>query len=235
MKNTRTRFIVIAALVAAFYALLTYLSLAFNLAYGPVQFRLSEALTLLPVVSGAAVPGLAVGCLLGNLTSPYGLVDIVCGTCASLLAAVGARLFARVRLRGIPVVSLLMPIVCNAVVVGAEITFLAPEGFALPAFLSAAASVAAGEAAVVVLLGRTGRAAGDALGVGAVHAQRRGVGAMDVGPFALSALGHHGVVDDIERQVVPRTAGNRAGVTADATTLVDDHSITSHYLSFPTR
>ena len=135
------------------YALLTYLSLAFNLAYGPVQFRLSEALTLLPVVSGAAVPGLAVGCLLGNLTSPYGLVDIVCGTCASLLAAVGARLFARVRLRGIPVVSLLMPIVCNAVVVGAEITFLAPEGFALPAFLSAAASVAAGEAAVVVLLG----------------------------------------------------------------------------------
>ena len=61
MKNTRTRFIVIAALVAAFYALLTYLSLAFNLAYGPVQFRLSEALTLLPVVSGAAVPGLAVG------------------------------------------------------------------------------------------------------------------------------------------------------------------------------
>ena len=131
MKNTRTRFIVIAALVAAFYALLTYLSLAFNLAYGPVQFRLSEALTLLPVVSGAAVPGLAVGCLLGNLTSPYGLVDIVCGTCASLLAAVGARLFARVRLRGIPVVSLLMPIVCNAVVVGAEITFLAPEGFAL--------------------------------------------------------------------------------------------------------
>lgn len=111
-----------------------------------MQFRLSEALTLLPVVSGAAVPGLAVGCLLGNLTSPYGLVDIVCGTCASLLAAVGARLFARVRLRGIPVVSLLMPIVCNAVVVGAEITFLAPEGFALPAFLSAAASVAAGEA-----------------------------------------------------------------------------------------
>ena len=53
---------------------------------------------------------------------------------------------------GVPA-GLLMPIVCNAVVVGAEITFLAPEGFALPAFLSAAASVAAGEAAVVVLLG----------------------------------------------------------------------------------
>lgn len=153
MKRTSTRFLVTGALVAALYALLTYVSAALNLAYGTVQFRLSEALTVLPVVSGAAVPGLVIGCLLGNLTSPYGLVDIICGTGATLLAAVGSRLFARVRLRGTPVVSLLMPIVCNAVIVGAEITFLAPEGFALPAFLSAALSVAAGEAAVVALLG----------------------------------------------------------------------------------
>lgn len=131
MKRTSTRFLVTGALVAALYALLTYVSAALNLAYGTVQFRLSEALTVLPVVSGAAVPGLVIGCLLGNLTSPYGLVDIICGTGATLL----------------------MPIVCNAVIVGAEITFLAPEGFALPAFLSAALSVAAGEAAVVALLG----------------------------------------------------------------------------------
>lgn len=153
MKRTSTRFLVTGALVAALYVLLTYVSAALNLAYGTVQFRLSEALTVLPVVSGAAVPGLVIGCLLGNLTSPYGLVDIICGTGATLLAAVGSRLFARVRLRGTPVVSLLMPIVCNAVIVGAAITFLAPEGFALPAFLSAALSVAAGEAAVVALLG----------------------------------------------------------------------------------
>ena len=153
MKRTSTRFLVTGALVAALYVLLTYVSAALNLAYGTVQFRLSEALTVLPVVSGAAVPGLVIGCLLGNLTSPYGLVDIICGTGATLLAAVGSRLFARLRLRGTPVVSLLMPIVCNAVIVGAEITFLAPEGFALPAFLSAALSVAAGEAAVVALLG----------------------------------------------------------------------------------
>ena len=128
MKRTSTRFLVTGALVAALYALLTYVSAALNLAYGTVQFRLSEALTVL-------------------------LVDIICGTGATLLAAIGSRLFARVRLRGTPVVSLLMPIVCNAVIVGAEITFLAPEGFALPAFLSAALSVAAGEAAVVALLG----------------------------------------------------------------------------------
>ena len=73
MKNTRTRFIVTAALVAAFYALLTYLSLAFNLAYGPVQFRLSEALTLLPVVSGAAVPGLAAKPIIDIMPTVYNL------------------------------------------------------------------------------------------------------------------------------------------------------------------
>ena len=66
MKRTSTRFLVTGALVAALYALLTYVSAALNLAYGTVQFRLSEALTVLPVVSGAAVPGLVIGCLLGN-------------------------------------------------------------------------------------------------------------------------------------------------------------------------
>ena len=71
MKNTRTRFIVIAALVAAFYALLTYLSLAFNLAYGPVQFRLSEALTLLPVVIGMGIGFLGVSKVLGILLETY--------------------------------------------------------------------------------------------------------------------------------------------------------------------
>lgn len=94
MKRTSTRFLVTGALVAALYALLTYVSAALNLAYGTVQFRLSEALTVLPVVSGAAVPGLVIGCLLGNLTSPYGLVDIICGTGAD---AAGRRRFAAVR------------------------------------------------------------------------------------------------------------------------------------------
>lgn len=61
MKRTSIRFLVTGALVAALYALLTYVSAALNLAYGTVQFRLSEALTVLPVVSGAA----AVVALLG--------------------------------------------------------------------------------------------------------------------------------------------------------------------------
>ena len=61
MKRTSTRFLVTGALVAALYALLTYVSAALNLAYGTVQFRLSEALTVLPVAAGEA----AVVALLG--------------------------------------------------------------------------------------------------------------------------------------------------------------------------
>ena len=153
MKNKRIAFIVIGALVAALYALLTYVSAALNIAFGAVQFRISEALTVLPVFSGAAVPGLALGCLLGNITSPYGVVDIVCGTAATLAAAIFTRLFARLRVKGLPVISLLMPVLFNALVVGAELSFLAPEGFTIQVFLASALSVGAGEAAVVAVLG----------------------------------------------------------------------------------
>ena len=63
MSNSRkVRFIAISAVVAAMYAGLTYLAAAVNLAYGPVQFRFSEALTVLPAFTPAAVPGLALGC-----------------------------------------------------------------------------------------------------------------------------------------------------------------------------
>lgn len=56
-------------------------------AYGAIQVRLSEAFTVLPFLFPAAVPGVAVGCLVANLLSPYGLIDVVCGTAATLLAA----------------------------------------------------------------------------------------------------------------------------------------------------
>ncbi len=85
--------------------------------------------------------------------------------------------------------------------------------------------------AVLVLLACTRRAAGNALGVGAVHAQKR-VQLLWTFGHALAAFGDHGVVDDVERQLVPRTAGNRAGMTADAATLIDDHNVTSHCLPF---
>lgn len=71
-----------AAVVAALYAALTLCTPAIT--YGPVQFRLSEALAVLPFAYPAAVPGLFIGCLVANLLSPYGLVDILCGSAATL-------------------------------------------------------------------------------------------------------------------------------------------------------
>ena len=69
------------------YAALTYVAAAMNLAYGPVQFRVSEALTVLPFLFPGTWPGLFVGCLVANLMSPYGPLDILIGSAGTLLAA----------------------------------------------------------------------------------------------------------------------------------------------------
>ncbi len=141
------------AMIAAGYAGATWLSAAFGIAYGAVQFRLSEALTVLCAFTPAAVPGLAVGCLLGNLASPYGVWDIVPGAVSTLLAALVGRKLRRVTVKGIPVLTLLMPVLFNALFVGAETAVLSGGEAGLPAFFVAAAQVAAGEAAVCFLGG----------------------------------------------------------------------------------
>lgn len=151
--SRRTAFLVQGAMTAALYVVLTFLSSAMGLAYGPVQFRLSEALTILPAFTPAAIPGLAIGCLLSNLGSPYGVVDIVCGTGATLLAAAFSYQLRHFRMRGLPVLSAVPPVVCNALVVGAELAYFMPEGFTAAAFLAAGVSVGAGELAVLAVLG----------------------------------------------------------------------------------
>ena len=76
-----------AALVAALYIVLTILPPFNAISYGAVQFRLGEALTLLPFILDEAVVGLTVGCLVANLFSPFGLIDLVVGTSVTLMAA----------------------------------------------------------------------------------------------------------------------------------------------------
>ena len=68
-RKENTRYIITGALIAAAYAGLTYLSNAFGLAYGPIQLRVSEILTLLPIFTTAAVPGLTIGCFIANIGS----------------------------------------------------------------------------------------------------------------------------------------------------------------------
>ena len=121
--SKNVRFLTQAAVIAALYAVLTYVAAALNLAYGPVQFRFSEALTVLPVFTPAAVPGLALGCFLANLGSPLGIVDWVFGTGATLLAAIGTWLVGRVRVRDVPILAPLPPVIANVVLVGRQVFY----------------------------------------------------------------------------------------------------------------
>ncbi len=150
----QVRFTVTAGIIAALYAALTYLSAALGLAYGPVQFRLSEGLCVLAAATPAAIPGLAVGCLVSNLASPFGVIDIICGTAATLIAAIAGHLFRRCRVCGLPWVAMLAPVIANALIVGAEVAYLSDAGAAFAAtFWITALEVALGEIAVCFILG----------------------------------------------------------------------------------
>ncbi len=151
----RTRFIALSAAIAALYAALTYVAAALNLAYGPIQFRFSEALTVLPAFTPAAIPGLALGCFLANLASPLGIVDWVFGTGATLLAALGTAALSKIQWNRLPI----FPVLANALIVGLEVSCLSQAGtfawsnFSLAAFGAGAFSVGIGELAVCFLLG----------------------------------------------------------------------------------
>lgn len=80
------------AMIAALYVALTYFSNLFGLANGAIQFRISEALCILPIFLPEAVPGLFVGCLISNLITSANVFDIIFGSLATLIGAVGARL-----------------------------------------------------------------------------------------------------------------------------------------------
>lgn len=107
--------------IAALYAGLC-LVLA-PLSYGPVQVRVSEALTLLPVLCPQAVVGVTLGCFIANALASAPL-DMLVGTVATLLAALATRRLRHLRFKGVPVVASLPPVLFNAVLVGAELSFL---------------------------------------------------------------------------------------------------------------
>ncbi len=83
-------FVARAGIIAALYVALTLLSAAMGLSSGVIQLRLSEALCVLPVFTAAAIPGLAVGCLIANFVTGAAVLDIVFGSLATLIGALGA-------------------------------------------------------------------------------------------------------------------------------------------------
>lgn len=151
MRKFTVRDLTLAAMVAALYAVMGYFGNIFGLTFGPVQFRFAEALTVLPFLFSAAVPGLGVGCLIVNLLSPYGPLDIVVGTAATLIAAIWtAKVKSKKWLAPLP------PVVCNTVLVGFTIAWAEANGFtaAFPmAWLVNGLSVGVGELGVCYVLG----------------------------------------------------------------------------------
>ncbi|MBM7581258.1 putative membrane protein [Caldicoprobacter guelmensis] len=134
------RFVARAGIIAAVYTVLT-LALQ-GISYGPVQFRVAEALTVLPFVDPAAIPGVALGCMFANLGSPLGWVDIVGG---SFITLISAYLTHKAPNR---YVALLPPIVLNAL--GVPI-YLAPA-VGMPYWL-VALQVGLGQLVVIGVLG----------------------------------------------------------------------------------
>ncbi len=116
MKQNRfnTAFITRAGLIGALYIALTFVSQFVGLASGAIQFRLSEALTILPMFTSAAVPGLTVGCILANLLTGCAMWDVVFGSFATFIGAVGTYLL---RKTGKPLLGCLPPIISNMIIV----------------------------------------------------------------------------------------------------------------------
>lgn len=148
-SRSTTRQIALAGLIAAVYAVLSLFASVFGLAYGPIQCRFSEALTVLPFLLPEAVPGLFVGCLVTNLLSTAGPLDIIFGSLATLLAALWTRRMPNRWLAPLP------PVICNGLIVGAMLTWYS-VGFSdtfFGLFCYYAVSVAIGEAIACYVLG----------------------------------------------------------------------------------
>ena len=94
-QRAKILYVTQAGLIAALYTVLTLFIGAFGLANGAIQFRVSEALCVLPLFTSAAIPGLTIGCLISNLMTGCVWQDVLFGTLATLLGAVGASLLRR--------------------------------------------------------------------------------------------------------------------------------------------
>lgn len=124
MKNRKkiVRFAV-GAIIASLYVVFTYLSSALGLSSGVIQVRFSEALTILPIFTPAAIPGLFIGCLISNILTGCALWDIVFGSLATLLGA-----FVTYLLRNHRVLAVLPPIIANTLIIPPVLIFVYDAG-----------------------------------------------------------------------------------------------------------
>lgn len=122
--NRTTKKIAIAAIIAAIYAALT-VAVA-PLSYGVMQLRISEAMTILPAFTPMAIPGLFIGAAISNVLSPVGIIDVILGSGASLIAA-GLSYLLRDKKWLVP----LPPVIVNALVIGPMLYYYYGVDFSL--------------------------------------------------------------------------------------------------------
>ena len=108
----KTKNVVTAGIIAALYIALTMISAMLGLSSGVIQLRISEALTVLPYFTPAAIPGLFLGCLIANILSGAIVVDVIFGSVATLIGAIGSYL-----LRKYKFLVALPPVISNMVIV----------------------------------------------------------------------------------------------------------------------
>ena len=113
MKKSKSLFLSYSAVIAALYVVLTFLSNIFGLSFGIIQFRFSEILAILPIFSFTAVPGLTIGCLISNILFGCPVWDIILGSVATLLGALGTHYISKKSY----ILSLLPPIFSNALII----------------------------------------------------------------------------------------------------------------------
>lgn len=102
-----------AALIAALYVILTFLSQIFGLASGVIQFRLSEGLTFMPLLYKESIWGLTIGCLIANILTGCAAWDVIFGSVATLLGALGTYYIGR----KVPILGPVFPIASNMIIV----------------------------------------------------------------------------------------------------------------------
>ena len=127
MRNKKVLFITQAAMIAAIYVVLTIFISAFNLASGAIQVRISEALTILPFFTPAAIPGLFIGCLFSNFITGCAPYDILFGSLATLIGAFGTY-----ALRKYKFLAPVPPIVANTIIVPFILAFVYQVEDAIP-------------------------------------------------------------------------------------------------------
>lgn len=146
-SNTEKNFhLAQAGVIAAIYTILTMVAAGFDLASGAIQVRFSEALTILPFFTPAAVPGLTIGCLISNIITGCALPDIIFGTLATFLGALGSRALRRNRyLCSLP------PIISNALIIPFVLSYAYHIPGGIPYFML---TVGLGEVISCMVLGQ---------------------------------------------------------------------------------